>query len=101
MSARRSNQSLAEALPELLSGQGLSLRKLAAKVGVSQPYLSKLLRRPPAAGAPGELALRIAVALDLAEDYFPETRRARVIAAIDADPELRDRLYDESAAGQQ
>jgi hypothetical protein len=40
-----------------------------------------------------ELARRIALALDLPEDYFPEYREAFVIERIKTNPELRDELY--------
>jgi hypothetical protein len=46
----------------------------------------------------GELAARIALTLDLSEDWFPETRQARLFERLKTDVELCDRLYDELVA---
>jgi hypothetical protein len=42
----------------------------------------------------GELVRRIAVALDLPYDYFPEYRASVVFEKISADGALRDELYE-------
>jgi hypothetical protein len=44
--------------------------------------------------ATGELTQRVAVALDLPEDYFPEARLAFLVERLSNDPELRDKIYD-------
>jgi hypothetical protein len=41
----------------------------------------------------GELVRRVAVALDLPHDYFPEYRASVVFEKISADEALRDELY--------
>jgi len=38
---------------------------------------------------------RVADALELPHDYFPELREAAVIERLKTDPELRDKLYRE------
>ncbi len=38
-------------------------------------------------------AEQIALHFELPPDYFPEVREAAVIAAIQADPKLRDSIY--------
>jgi hypothetical protein len=40
------------------------------------------------------LIAKAAAALALQPDYFPDVREAAVIAAIKADDDLRDRVYD-------
>jgi hypothetical protein len=45
--------------------------------------------------ASADLARRVAIALDVPEDYFPEFREAFVIERIRRDPRLREKLYKE------
>jgi transcriptional regulator with XRE-family HTH domain len=94
----RSGRSLRETLPALLSQRedGLTLSGLAGQVGVHRAHLWRVVRgegedRKPVSP---ELCRKIALALDLPEDYFPETREDAVITAVRGDPELRDRIYD-------
>jgi transcriptional regulator with XRE-family HTH domain len=95
MTARRSQAPLADQLPTLMKERGLSTNRLAAMVDVSQSHLSRVLTGARRKTAGGELAARIAIALELPEDWFPETRQQRLIEQLKADAELRDRLYDE------
>jgi hypothetical protein len=53
-----------------------------------------MLRRQPGKRPSGDLAQRIAKALGLPADYFPEARLARVIEQVSRDGNLRDQLYD-------
>ena len=72
----------------------MTLRALAREVGtLDHAYLSRMLRGqlPPNV----DHIRRIARALDLPVDYFPEVREAEVIAAIRKKPRLRDELYFE------
>ena len=92
-SKRMTNKSVADALPELLASQDLSLRALASAAGVSQSHLSRALRKGSGRFISGELAERLAIALGLPADYFPETRTWRVHTAIDDDPNLRESVY--------
>jgi transcriptional regulator with XRE-family HTH domain len=87
------NVPLQEELPRLLRLHGISLRALAAAVGVNQSHLSRVLGAKGSRPVSGDLAGKIAVALGMREDYFPEFREAVVIERIRRDPALRDRLY--------
>ena len=93
MSRKRTTEPFAEELPRLLAERGVTLRALAEAVGgFDHAYLSRLLSGSRAVNAVH--AARIAVHLGLPADYFPEVREARVVDAITADGELRDRVYD-------
>src|SRR6478672_9964085 len=95
MTAQRSDRPLVNQLGELMEKRGLSMNRLSAMVGVSQSHLSRILGQVDNKTVSGELAERIAVALGLPPDWFPETRQAKLFEAIRADDVLRDRLYDE------
>jgi transcriptional regulator with XRE-family HTH domain len=82
-----------EELPRLLRERGLSLRALAKQVGVADSHLSRAVRQADYKRASAELTSRIAVALGLPPDYFPEYREAYVIERLTGDPELRNELY--------
>ena len=90
---RLSARPLTEELPSLLAERGLSLRGLAERVGVTHSHLSRATRGANGKTVGGDLAGRIAVALDLPADYFPEYREAAVVEHVQNDPSLRDRLY--------
>jgi transcriptional regulator with XRE-family HTH domain len=90
----RSNRPFVEELPELLRERGLSLRKLAQRADLNPSHLSRVLRRVDYKTPSGELVRRIAVALDLPYDYFPEYRASVVFEKISADGALRDELYE-------
>lgn len=83
-----------EELPRLLAQREMSLRALARQVGVTDAHLSRVLRRVGYKTPSGELAGRVAEALGLPIDYFPEYREAFVIDQIKRDSRLRDQLYD-------
>jgi transcriptional regulator with XRE-family HTH domain len=83
-----------EELPRLLDERGISLRMLAKEVGVSDSHLSRALRRADYKRASPQLMTRIASALGLPHDYFPEVREATVIDRITSDAGLRDELYE-------
>jgi transcriptional regulator with XRE-family HTH domain len=82
-----------EELPRLLGDRGMSLRQLAAEVGVSDSHLSRVLRRRDYKTPSTQLITKISAALGLPGDYFPEVREALLFQAIKADGTLRDRLY--------
>ncbi len=88
-----SQRSFVEEVPALLAERGMSVSQLAERVGVSQSHFSRILRKADYRSASGDLARRVALALELPEDYFPEFRERFVIDAVRQDPELRDRLY--------
>jgi transcriptional regulator with XRE-family HTH domain len=82
-------------LPDLLRERELSLRALARMVDVGGDHLSRVLRGDRAKRATGELTRRVAVALDLPEDYFPEARLEFILDRLSEHPDLRDRVYDQ------
>jgi transcriptional regulator with XRE-family HTH domain len=91
----RTQRPFADELPRLLDQRQLSIRGLARMVGVSDAHLSRVLRRASYKTISGDLARRIALALDLDEGYFIEARQRYIIDRIEREPRLRDRLYDE------
>jgi Helix-turn-helix. len=94
MAKKRTTRPFSEELPLLLQDRGLSLRALARMVGVGDDHLSRVRSGARDKKATGELTQRVAVALDLPEDYFPEARLAFLVERLSNDPELRDKIYD-------
>lgn len=94
MSRRRTATAFPQALPPLLREHGMSLRGLAKEVGVTDAHLSRVVRGVNYKSASGDLAGRVAVALGLPRDYFPEYREAAVVERVKRDPAYRDKLYD-------
>ena len=88
---RRTRQGLRDAVPDILIEKGWTQKQLACAAGIDPGYLCRVLRGDGRV-AP-ELASRVAAALDLPNDYFPECRERAVIEAVRNDPRLRDRLY--------
>jgi transcriptional regulator with XRE-family HTH domain len=84
---------LAEELSALLAEREMSMRALGREVEVSQSHLSRVCEPGSGRIASGELARRVALALGLPEDYFPEFRSAAVHEAVDADPLLREQIF--------
>jgi transcriptional regulator with XRE-family HTH domain len=83
-----------EELPRLLKQRGMSLRALAWEVGAfDHGYLSRMIHRKAAVNV--RHAEAIADHLGLRPDYFPEVREAAVLAAVRAQPKLRDAIYFE------
>lgn len=80
-------------VPRLLRERGWSIRELARRAGVTDAHLSRVLRRANYKTPSGDLARRVASALDLPDDYFPEYREAFVIEQLKKDPRFRDELY--------
>lgn len=82
-----------EEVPRFLAERGLSLRALATAAGVDPGHLSRVLRRAAYKTPSADLTARVAEALGLPRDYFPEFREALVIRTVQEDAELRERLY--------
>jgi transcriptional regulator with XRE-family HTH domain len=95
MAQRRTDKRFADEVPRLLRERGLSIRALARASGVTDAHLSRVLRGANYKSASPDLARRVAVALNLPKDYFPEYREGFVIDRIKRDPKLRDRLYEQ------
>jgi transcriptional regulator with XRE-family HTH domain len=93
MTPRATSEPFREEVRRLLDESGLTFRDLAEQAGVSEPYLAQVLtgKRPPSPG----LVVKVALALDLPEDYFREYRAELVIHHVRSDPELVDRFYNE------
>ena len=82
-----------DVLPDLLARHDISLRELANRCQIDVGFLSRVVRREDGKVASSDLALGVARALDLPDDYFIETRRAKVVERLNQDPELVDRIY--------
>jgi transcriptional regulator with XRE-family HTH domain len=80
-------------VPRLLGERGLSIRALARAVGVTDSHLSRVMRHANYKTPSPELARRVATALGLPPDYFPEYRKGFVLERIRTDAVLRDELY--------
>ena len=91
--APRTDARFSDEVPRLLKERQMSLRSLARASGVTSAHLSRVLRGVNYKSASGDLARRVANALDLPDDYFPEFREAFVIERLKEDPSLRDHLY--------
>ncbi len=95
MAAARTNRPFADEVRRLLAERKMSVSALAARAGVSQPHLSRLLRRADYKKTPSlKIARSVALALDLPRDYFVEFREAMLIEKIRTSPRIRDKLYD-------
>jgi transcriptional regulator with XRE-family HTH domain len=90
----QTNRSFIEEVPRMLKDRGMSIRALARQVGVTDAHLSRVLRGVAYKTASADLARRVAVALSLPPDYFPEYRQGVVIEKVKRDPRLRDELYE-------
>jgi transcriptional regulator with XRE-family HTH domain len=91
MAKPRTQTPFTAALPQLLHERGLSLRELSRRLGMDATYLSRVRRGQKR--LPDDLPKRVAVALGLPEDYFPEAREALIVDAVRRQPELRERVY--------
>jgi transcriptional regulator with XRE-family HTH domain len=91
--AKTTDRPFVEEVPRLLKARGMSIRTLAASVGVSDSHLSRVLRQADYKTPSTGLTTRVAEAFGLPVDYFPEFREAYVVQRVKADPQLRNRLY--------
>jgi transcriptional regulator with XRE-family HTH domain len=91
--AKKTDRAFTEEVPRLLAQHGMSIRALAAVVGVSDSHLSRVLRRADYKTPSPDLTKRVAEAFDMPADYFPEYREAFVIDQIRSDARLRNELY--------
>jgi transcriptional regulator with XRE-family HTH domain len=82
-----------EEVPDLLTERGMSLRALSTAAGVDPGHLSRVLRRSAYKTPSADLTARVAEALDLPVDYFPEYREALVVRRVQQDATLREQLY--------
>src|SRR5215212_4050871 len=87
-----------EELPRLLEERGRTMHSLARQAGINPSHLSKILRQSHYKRPSANLAEKVARALDLSPEYFPEYREAALVARLKRDPEYRDALFDELEA---
>jgi transcriptional regulator with XRE-family HTH domain len=80
-----------EAVPKLLAERDVSLRELGRRLNLDPTYLSRILRGQKR--VPGDLPERVARALALPRDYFPEAREHIILEAIRQQPEVRELVY--------
>jgi transcriptional regulator with XRE-family HTH domain len=95
VAVRRTTRPFVEELPDILKERNLSVRALARMVNVGDDHLSRVLRGARAKKPTADLARRVAVALDLPEDYFPEVRLDYVVQELTHQPQVLDRVYDQ------
>src|SRR5579862_623857 len=91
MARPRTQASFRDVLPQLLQERGVSLRELSRRLEMDPTHLSRIRRARKR--LPDDLPRRVAVALGLPEDYFPETREAFILEAIRREPDLLERIY--------
>jgi transcriptional regulator with XRE-family HTH domain len=89
--APRTLKPFPEALSELLQERGISLRELGRRLGLDPTYLSRIQRGKKR--VPSDLPERVAAALELPADYFPESRERIILDAIRREPQLRELVY--------
>lgn len=80
-------------VPRLLAERGLSLRALARQAGISESYLSRVLRHVEYKTPSAKLVRNVALAFGLPEDYFMEYRLAFVLERVRNDHALMECLY--------
>ena len=90
----RTSLPFGEALSELLTEKGLSANRLAQQIGVSQPFLSRVMRgadyKTPSPG----LMSAVSDFFGLPHDYWREAREAFVFEHLRRHPDELDRIYD-------
>jgi transcriptional regulator with XRE-family HTH domain len=71
----------------------LSQNEVARRAAIDPTFLSRALRRVRYKSVSGSLAGRLAQALDLPVDYFPEFRRDYVIDRVTGDAQVLEAAY--------
>lgn len=94
MSSQRSTRPFTKELPDLLKARDLSIRAVARMAEIDPTHLSRVLRGARGKTASPDLTRRVAEALGLPADYFPEWREAAILDRVRDDPALRDEIYD-------
>lgn len=89
----QTDQSFAQALPDLLAERNLSVNTLAKEVGKSQSHFSRGLRSVDDKHLSIDLIRKVGERLGLPAGYFPEERETFVIERVRNDAAFRDRLY--------
>ncbi len=72
----------------------IGVRQLARQAGISPGHLSRVLREVDGKRATPELIERVREALKFPEAFFVESRRHRIVALLETDPELTDEIEE-------
>lgn len=94
-STPRTTLPFGEALAKLLDERGLSANRLAQLTGVSQPFLSRVMRGADYKTPSPALMSTVAEFFELPADYWREVREAFVSKHLREHPEELDRIYDQ------
>lgn len=97
--ANRCQRSFSEAAQEFLAEHGWSESEAARRIGLDRSFFHKALHSQDYKRLAPEHIAALSEAAGLPRDYFPEVREAAVLEAVRADPELRDRLFEELGLG--
>lgn len=73
----------------------MSLRALGRAAGVGDDHLSRVLRGARGKRPTSDLVRRVADALGLPDDYFPESRLDFVVQTLTERPDWLDETYDQ------
>jgi transcriptional regulator with XRE-family HTH domain len=95
VSGKQTETPFAVELPRLLAERPLSLRAFARQIDVSNSHLSRVVRGVDYKRPSADLVRKVALALGLPPDYFPEFRESFVLERIRSDSKLRNKLYAE------
>jgi transcriptional regulator with XRE-family HTH domain len=94
-----SRQRFGPALKALLDEQGMSLRELAERLGLSHAHLSRVGREVGGRRPSVDLMVRISRVLRVQPEVFYEFRLDAVIQRLDGETETVDRLYKDFFSG--
>jgi transcriptional regulator with XRE-family HTH domain len=84
------------AFVELMKLRGMTYRQVAEASGLSAGYLNHIVKGNRPVPEDGQLD-RIAKALGVPSDYFMEARIRAIVAQMDKEPQLVNRLYKQLA----
>lgn len=90
----RTDQVIAEVLPEMLRDRGTSLRALAAAIDISPSHLSRALRGEEGKHLSLEAFEAIAAELEVAPSFFREYRIELAVVGVRARVELANLVFD-------
>lgn len=93
MAHRRSLTPFGEQVESARAQRNWTLRELAARSEVDVGFLSRALRRAEYKRPSMDLMRRVARALELAPEDFPEFREQAVVEWISTDPRARDEAF--------
>ena len=95
MTDERAQLPFNEEVRRLLEDRGWSIRRLAHETGFDPTFISRVLNRRRYKTPTLRLVEAVARAFDLPPAHFAEFRELFLVAEIKANPDLRDRLFDD------